>query len=234
MAEPIARPRCPSGRPGATAPDGRGAPAQQMTGPDGRGPLPPGGRGCQQTAALPDSAPGDYNLREPGMPVHAQGRGSGRNGPRRNQTPSTSWPPHPQPEHTQIGGVQVMMTPRLPAWVVLAAGAALAVAAFFGSAGITHWVMGLHHTDVVVRPGPTIYLPSPARHGHALHRAPPAPAPAGPGNAGGGPPRQDAHARPDHKAAHARPGHRGKRRHRPRAAHQRHSKGAGRAHYHRS
>jgi len=61
------------------------------------------------------------------------------------------------------------MNRRLPTWMILAGGTALAAAGFFASTGITHWVMGLRHTDVVIRPGPTIYLPSPTGHHHAHH-----------------------------------------------------------------
>lgn len=126
--------------------------------------------------------------------------------------------------HMQIAGVEVVMKMRLHAWAILAGGIAVALAAFFASADITHWVMGLHHTVVVVRPGPTVYLPAPARHGHTHHRTPPAQVPAGPAyGAAGVPSHQDARARPDHedhkgahtrrdhRQAHARPGHRGRR-----------------------
>ncbi len=58
------------------------------------------------------------------------------------------------------------MTKRLPGWAIVAGGTAMATAAFFASANITHWVMGLHQTEVVVRPGPTVYLTGPAGHGH--------------------------------------------------------------------
>ena len=77
----------------------------------------------------------------------------------------------------QIVGVEVVMSRRLTTWMVLAGGIAVVASAFFASAGITHWVMGLRHTVVVVRPGPTVYLPRPAGHGHTPDRATPAPAP---------------------------------------------------------
>jgi hypothetical protein len=99
------------------------------------------------------------------------------------------------------------MKGRLPNWAILAGAIAVAAAAFFASSGVTHWVMTLHRTDVVVVPGPTVYLPSPVAHSHAHKRALPAPAPAGP--VVGVQPRLDANARPDHRGAHARPGHEG-------------------------
>jgi hypothetical protein len=43
------------------------------------------------------------------------------------------------------------MTERLPGWAILAATAAVAAAAFVASADITHWVIGLHQTEVVIR-----------------------------------------------------------------------------------
>ena len=48
------------------------------------------------------------------------------------------------------------MKRRLPAWTILAGVTAVAAAAFFASTGVTHWVMSLHSTEVVVRPGPTV------------------------------------------------------------------------------
>jgi hypothetical protein len=90
------------------------------------------------------------------------------------------------------------MTKRLPGWAIVAGGTAMATAAFFASANIARWVMGLRQTEVVVRPGPTVYLTGPAGHGHTPVRALPAPAPAGPAPDGGVPSRQDAHALPDH------------------------------------
>ena len=109
----------------------------------------------------------------------------------------------------QAVGAEVVMKMRPHAWAILAGGIAVAAAAFFASAGITHWVMGLHSTDVVVRPGPTVYLPAPAGHGHIRHRGPSAQVPAGLAYGGGGArPQEDAHARPDHKGAHARRDHR--------------------------
>ena len=110
----------------------------------------------------------------------------------------------------QIVGVEVMMNGRLATWTILAGGIAMVAVAFFASAGVTHWVMGLRHTVVVVRPGPTVYLPSPTGHGHTRDRTAGDPAPAVPDYGGGGiPSQQDAHARRDHKGAHARPHHRG-------------------------
>jgi hypothetical protein len=91
------------------------------------------------------------------------------------------------------------MTKRLPGWAIVAGGTAMATAAFFASANITHWVMGLQQTQVVVRPGPTVYLTGPAGRGHPPVRALPAPAPAGPALDVGVPSRQDAHASPDHE-----------------------------------
>ena len=99
------------------------------------------------------------------------------------------------------------MHQRLTTWMILAGGIAVVATAFFASAGITHWVMSLRHTVVVVRPGPTVYLPRPAGHGHSHDRVAPAPAPAVPAYDGGLPLRQDTGARPDHRGAHAR-GHR--------------------------
>ena len=104
-------------------------------------------------------------------------------------------------------------------------GIAVVASAFFASAGITHWVMSLRHTVVVVRPGPTVYLPRPAGHGHSHDRVAPAPAPAVPAYDGGLPLRQDTGARPDHRGAHAR-GHR-------RGAHARRHRGGAHAWAHR-
>ena len=108
----------------------------------------------------------------------------------------------------QIVGVEVMMNGRLATWTILAGGIAMVAVAFFASAGVTHWVMGLRHTVVVVRPGPTVYLPSPTGHGHIHDRTARDPAPAVPDYGGGGiPSQQDAHARRHHKAAHFRLDH---------------------------
>ena len=104
---------------------------------------------------------------------------------------------------------EVMMKRHLPNWVILAGGTAVAAAAFFASSGITHWAMTLHRTDVVVVPGPTVYLPSPAGPSHAHKRAAPAPVAAVPVVGGAVQPRLDADARPDHKGDHGRPGHKG-------------------------
>jgi len=101
------------------------------------------------------------------------------------------------------------MKERLAAWAILAGGIALTTAAFFASADVTHWVMSQHRTDVVVRPGPTVYVTRPASPGHARHRARAAPAPAAPAGGAGIPSQQDARARPDHKGDHARRHHRG-------------------------
>jgi hypothetical protein len=98
------------------------------------------------------------------------------------------------------------MKRRLLEWAILGGGTAVAAAAFFATAGITHWVMDLHQTDVVVRPGPTVYVTEPAGHGHIHQRARPAPAAAGPAHGGGDPSRLAAHARPDHREKHHRGG----------------------------
>jgi len=105
------------------------------------------------------------------------------------------------------------MKERLAIWAILAGGIALTGTAFFASAGVTHWVIGQHRTEVVVRPGPTVYVTVPAKHGHARHRAPPAPAPAVPAAGGGLPSGEAAHARLDHRGPHARRDHDGRRRH---------------------
>ena len=94
------------------------------------------------------------------------------------------------------------MKRRLPDWAILAGAAVVAAAAFFASAGITHWVIGLHQTDVVVRPGPTVYLTRPPGHRHPPGRALPAPALSA--HSGGVPSPQAAHARPDHSGKHPR------------------------------
>jgi len=96
------------------------------------------------------------------------------------------------------------MRERLAVWVILAGGIALTAAVFFASADVTHWVMGLHRTDVVVRPGPTVYVTIPAHPAHARQRARPAPSPAVPAAGGGFTSQQDAHARPEHRGEHAR------------------------------
>lgn len=104
------------------------------------------------------------------------------------------------------------MKTRLAAGAVLAVGIALTTAVFFASANVTHWVMGLHRTDVVVRPGPTVYVTLPATPRHARHHAQPAqvPAvPAVPAVGGGSPSQQDARVRPDHRRDHVRPHHGG-------------------------
>ena len=72
------------------------------------------------------------------------------------------------------------MKERLAIWAILAGGIALTGTAFFASAGVTHWVMSQHRTEVVVRPGPTVYVTVLAKHGHARHRTLPAQAPAVP------------------------------------------------------
>ena len=97
------------------------------------------------------------------------------------------------------------MKERLAIWAILAGGIALTGTAFFASAGVTHWVMGQHRTEVVVRPGPTVYVTVPAKHGHARHRTLPAQAPAVPVVSGGSSSQQDARARPDHRRDHVRP-----------------------------
>lgn len=115
-------------------------------------------------------------------------------------------------------------------WAILGGGTAMAAGAFFASAGITHWVMELHQTDVVVRPGPTVYVTKPAGHSHIHQRVRPAPAVAGPAHGGGGPSRLA--AQPDHRGRLAAwPDHRERRPpgQGPRAAHHRGSKGAGHA-----
>jgi len=86
----------------------------------------------------------------------------------------------------------------------------MATVAFFASTGVTHWVMGLHQTDVVVRPGPTVYVTVPAGHGQAHKRALPAPAPAGPAYGGGVPPSAPSpsgRVGSSRQAPHATPGH---------------------------
>src|SRR5215831_2180479 len=108
---------------------------------------------------------------------------------------------------------EVVMKARLAIWAILAGAIALTGTAFFASAGVTHWVMSQHRTEVVVRPGPTVYVTLPAKHGHARHRALPVQAPAAPAGGGSFPSREAAHARPDHRGAHARPDQSGKRRH---------------------
>jgi hypothetical protein len=120
---------------------------------------------------------------------------------------------------------ELVLKRRLPDWMILAGGTAVAAAAFFGSTGITHWVMGLQRTDVVVRPGPTVYVTTPAGHGHAHDRALPAPAPAGAAHGGSMPSRQAAHARPDQRGR--RPQGFG-----PGAAHHRGGPGVGHPHGH--
>ena len=104
---------------------------------------------------------------------------------------------------------EAVMKERLVTWAIVVGGIALAGTAFFASANVTHWVMSQHRTDVVVRPGPTVYVTVPAKPGHARHGAPPAPAPAVPAAGGGFPSGEAAHARPDHRGAHARLHHRG-------------------------
>jgi hypothetical protein len=108
------------------------------------------------------------------------------------------------------------MKERLAIWAILAGGIALTGTAFFASAGVTHWVMSQHRTEVVVRPGPTVYVSLPAKHGHTRHGALPQ-APAVPAAGGGLPSGEAAHARPDHRGAHARQDHNGRRRHGPRS-----------------
>jgi len=103
------------------------------------------------------------------------------------------------------------MRERLAAWAILAGGIALTAAVFFASADVTHWVMGLRRTDVVVRPGPTVYVTVPAQPGHAHQRARPAPAPNVPAAGGDFTSQQDARARPDHRDARARQHHRRER-----------------------
>jgi len=102
----------------------------------------------------------------------------------------------------------MVMTKFLPGWVILAGGTALATAAFFASTGVTHWVMGLHQTDVVVRPGPTVYVTVPAAHGHAHKRAQPTPAPVGVVYGGvPSPTRAPFDGAASRQPPHARPGH---------------------------
>src|SRR5215831_1717710 len=129
---------------------------------------------------------------------------------------------------------EVVMKGRLAIWAILAGGIALTGTAFFASAGVTHWVMSQHRTEVVVRPGPTVYVTVPAKHGHARHRAQPAQAPAAPAGGGSFPSREAAHARPDHRGAHARWDHGGGRRHGPRlgAAHYCYGWNGDRHHWH--
>jgi hypothetical protein len=88
------------------------------------------------------------------------------------------------------------MKKRLPEWAILGGGTAVAAAAFFASAGTTHWVMDLHQTHVVVRPGPTVYVTKPAGQSHTHQPTQPAPAAAGPAHGGSDPARLT--ARPDH------------------------------------
>src|SRR5690242_10548140 len=104
---------------------------------------------------------------------------------------------------------EVVMKERLAVWAILAGGVALTGTAFFASAGVTHWAMSQHRTEVVVRPGPTVYVTRPAGHPHARRRVPPTPAPAVPAGSVGVPSQQDARARPDHRRDHARQHHRG-------------------------
>jgi hypothetical protein len=126
---------------------------------------------------------------------------------------------------------EVMMKERLAIWAILAGGIALTGTAFFASAGVTHWVMGQHRTVVVVRPGPTVYVTLPAKHGHARHRALPAQAPAAPAGGGSLPSGEAAHARPDHKGAHARRDHSGAHARRDHGGRHRHGPRLGAAHY---
>jgi hypothetical protein len=175
--------------------------------------------------------------------------------PRSKETPSigrrlrwdcTSRPPRVFVAHraslVELCCGEVVMKERLAACAILAGGIALTAAAFFASADVTHWVMGLHHTDVVVRPGPTVYLTRPAGQHHARHRALPARAAAMPANSGDLPSRQDAYARPDRRGAHARPcrrggharpGHGGRRSHGRDVAHHRGGDGDSRGSCHR-
>jgi len=108
-----------------------------------------------------------------------------------------------------VNAREVVMKERLAVWAILAGGIALTAAVFFASADVTHWVMGLHRTDVVVRPGPTVYVTVPAHHGHARQRALPAPAPAVPATGGDFTAKHTARARPGHRDEHARRHHRG-------------------------
>ena len=117
------------------------------------------------------------------------------------------------------------MKRRLPDWAILAGGAAVAAAGFFASADITHWVMGLHRTDVVVVPGPTVYLTRPAGYGHTHERALTALAPAGPANGGGVRSPRAAHPRPDQGGGHSKGP-------RPGAAHHRGGRGVDQGHQH--
>src|SRR5215472_5435968 len=102
---------------------------------------------------------------------------------------------------------EVVMKERLAVWAILAGGIALTAGVFFASADVTHWMMGLHRTDVVVRPGPTVYVTVPAHHGDARQRALPAPAPAVPATGGDFTAKQTARARPDHRDERARRHH---------------------------
>src|SRR6516165_8632623 len=98
------------------------------------------------------------------MSVNARGKRDGRKVhavTKRQQRPTAA-----AELHMQIVGVEVVMSRSLTTWMILAGGIAVVTATFFTSAGITHWVMGLRHTVVVVRPGPTVYLPSPPAHAH--------------------------------------------------------------------
>jgi hypothetical protein len=120
------------------------------------------------------------------------------------------------------------MTKRLPGWAILAAAAAMAAAAFVASADVTHWVMGLHQTQVVIRPGPTIYLTSPAGQGHAHQR----PLVATSWQRTLPMPGQTHRSRQDHRS---RPDHKGRRPHGPGpgAGHHRGGKGPGHGRGHR-
>src|SRR5690349_11326817 len=129
---------------------------------------------------------------------------------------------------------EVVMKERLAIWAILAGGVALTGTAFFASAGVTHWAMSQHRTEVVVRPGPTVYVTLPAKHGHARLRPLPAQAPAAPAGGDSLPSQEAAHARPDHRAAHARRDHGGRHRHGPRsgAAHYCYDWNGDRHHWH--
>src|SRR5215471_16857419 len=161
----------------------------------------------------------DYNRADRGMSVDAGEYGGWPQGPRRKDAqhrPRSRWdrtcrPPWGVPAHRalllQLRCAEVAMKRRLPAWAILAGVTAVAAAAFFASTGVTHWVMSLHSIEVVVRPGPTVYVPIPAGQGHVHKRARPDPAPAGPAGGGGVQPRLDANVRADHGDAHARADH---------------------------
>lgn len=103
---------------------------------------------------------------------------------------------------------------RVPDGMIAGGGVIVAAAVFFGSADVTHWVMGLRHTDVVVRQGPTVYVTTPAGKRHTGPRVPyPAsdqPASGQPARAGVTvPPRRHQPAPAHHAARGPKRGHAG-------------------------